>query len=109
MLRCEGECLKINGGTNREIVLRRDKGVECEVCIDFMRFEHLLEYKYFACVLKESGINEVECSRKVVGGRRAVGAIRSLVNASGLQLECTREHIQLLLVPVLMYGSERML
>ena len=34
------------------------------------------------CVLDESGIDEGECSRKVVSGRRVAGDIRSLVNAS---------------------------
>ena len=43
----------------------------------------------------------------MVSGRRAVGAIRSLVNASGLQLECARVLHESLLV--LMYGSETMI
>ena len=34
--------------------------------------------------------NEAERRRKVVSERRVVGAIRSLVNAKDLQLECTR-------------------
>ena len=37
------------------------------------------------------------------------GAIRSLVNASDLQLECARFLDESLLVPDLMCGSERML
>ena len=57
----------------------------------------------------KSGINEIECSRKMVSGRRVVGAIRSLVNASGLQLECARVLHESLLMPVLMYGSETMI
>ena len=69
-------------------------------------FEHLLEYKYFECVLNESGINEVECSRKMVSGRRVAGAIRSLVNARILQLEWDKVLHESLLVPVLTYGSE---
>ena len=59
--------------------------------------------------MNESGINKVECSRNVVSGRRVVGAIRSLVNASGLQLECARVLHDSLLVPVLMYSSETMI
>ena len=31
-----------------------------------------------------------ECSKKVVSGRIVAGAIRSLVNARDLQLECAR-------------------
>ena len=43
-----------------------------------------------------------------VGGG-VVGAIRPLVNARDLQLECARVVHETLLVPVLMYGSETML
>ena len=49
--------------------------------------------------------NGEECNRKVVSGRRVAGAIRSLVNARDLQLECARVFHETLLVPVLMYGS----
>ena len=42
-------------------------------------------------------------------GRRVVGAIRFLVNAMDLQLQCARVLHETLLVPVLIYGSERML
>ena len=64
--------------------------IECEVCVDGIRFEDVSEFKYLRCVLDESGTYEADCSRKVVSGRRAAGAIRSLVNARSLQLECTR-------------------
>ena len=37
------------------------------------------------------------------------GASRSLVNAMGLQLQCTKVLNETLLVPVLMYGSETMI
>ena len=55
------------------------------------------------CVLYESGTDLTECWRKVAG------AIRSLANARGLQLECARFLHETLLVPVRMYGSETML
>ena len=48
---------------------------------------------------------EAECSRKVVSGIRVAGAIRSLVNDRGLQLECARVLHETLLMPVLMYGN----
>ena len=48
------------------------------------RLEHVSEFKYLGCVLNESGSDEEECSRKVAIGRRAAGAIRSLVNARNL-------------------------
>ena len=39
------------------------------------------------CVFDESGTDETRCSMNV---RRVAGAIRSLVNAKSLQLECAR-------------------
>ena len=44
------------------MVLSGQEGLECAVCVD------------------------VECCRKMVSGRKVAGAIRSLVNARGLQL-----------------------
>ena len=71
--------------------------------------EHVLEFKYLGCALDESGTDEAECSRKVVSGRRVTDAIRSLVNAMSLQLECGRVLHESLLVPILTYGSETMI
>ena len=59
--------------------------------------------------MDESGTEEEECSRKVAGGRRVAGAIRSLVNARSLQLECDRVLHDSFLLPVLTYGSETMI
>ena len=44
---------------------------------------------------------------KVARGRRVAGAIRSLINARVLQLDCARVLLESLLVPVLIYGSGR--
>ena len=41
-----------------------------------------------------------EYLRKITNGRKIAGAIRSPVNARGLQLECSRELHKELLVPV---------
>ena len=60
-------------------------------------------------VLDESGTDGAECNRKVASERRVAGAIRSLVNARDLQLECTRVLHETLLVRVLMYGSENVM
>ena len=68
-----------------------------------------MEFKYLWCVLDESGTDEAEYSRKVASGRRAPGAIRSLVNATDLQLDCAKVLHETFLVPVLMYSSETML
>ena len=59
--------------------------------------------------MDESGTDVADCSRKVASRRRVARAIRSLVNARDLQLECARVLRETLLVPVLMYGSETML
>ena len=44
----------------------------------------------------------------VASGRKVVGAIESLVNARGIQLECVRVSHETLLPPFFMYGSETM-
>ena len=59
--------------------------------------------------LDESGTDGADCSRKVASGRRFAGAIRLLINARSLQLECARVLHESLLVPVLTYGSETMI
>ena len=73
------------------------------------RLEHVSEFKYLGCVLDEPGTDVAECSMRVASGRRVAGAIRYLVNASDLQLECARFLHETLVVPVLKYGSETML
>ena len=62
--------------------------MECEVHVDGIRLEHVSKFKYLRCVLDKSGTDGAECSRKMASGRRVKGAIRSLVNARNLQLEC---------------------
>ena len=56
----------------------------------------------------ESDTIEAECCRKVASGRRVSGAIRSLVNARSLQLECVRVLHQSLVVAALTFGIETM-
>ena len=78
-------------------------------CVNGIRLEPVSEFKYFGCVLDESGTDETECIRKLASGRRVAGAIRSLVIARSLQLECARVLHDSLMVPVLTYGSETMI
>ena len=59
--------------------------------------------------MDKSGIDGADCKMKVVSRRRVAGAIRSLVNARDLQLECARVLHETLLVLALMYGSETMI
>ena len=91
------------------MVLGGEEGLECEVCVNGIYLEHVLEFKYLGCVLDESGTDETECSRKVASGRRVAGAVRFLVNARSLQLKCARVLPESLLVLVFMYGSETMI
>ena len=81
----------------------------CEVHEDGIRLEHVSNFKYLGCVLEESGTDWTKCSKKGVSGRRVAGAIRSLVNARDLQLECARFLHETLLVPVLMYVRDTIL
>ena len=47
-------------------------------------------------------------SEEDLRARRVAGAMRSLVNARSLQLDCVRVFHESLMAPVLMYGSETM-
>ena len=35
-----------------------EKELECEVCVEWMRLEHVSEFKYFGCLLDESDTDE---------------------------------------------------
>ena len=75
--------LKVNAGKNKVMAMNGEEGLECEVHVDRIRLDHVSEFKYLGCVLDESGADGTECCRKVAS------AIRSLVNARDLQLQCT--------------------
>ena len=57
-------------------------------------------------VLDDLGTNGADCNRKVVSRRRVASATRILVNAKDLQLEYAKVLYKILLVPVLIYGTE---
>ena len=57
-------------------------------------------------LLEESDRDEADCHRNVASGRRVAGAIRSLVNDRGLQLECARVLHESLFMSVHMYSNE---
>ena len=52
------------------MVLNGEERLVCEVYVDEIRSEHVSEFKYLGCVLKESGTDKTECSRKVASGKR---------------------------------------
>ena len=106
---CRRRGLKVNTGKSKVMVLNGEEGLECKVHADEIRLEHVFEFKYLGYDFYESGTDGAECSRKVMSGRRVAGAIRSLVNAKDLHLECARVLHETLFMPVLMYGSETML
>ena len=106
---CRRRGLKVNAGKGKVIVLNGKEGLECEVHVDWIRLEHVSEFKYVGSVLDESGTDGEECNRKVASGKRVAGAIRSLVNVKDLQLERARVLLETLLVHVLMYGNETMI
>ena len=83
---CRKRRQSVNAGKSKVMILNGKEGLECEVHVDGIRLEHVSEFKYLGCVLNESVTYGTECIRKVVSGRRLVGAITSLVNARDLQL-----------------------
>ena len=101
--------LKVNACKSKVMLMNREEGFEFEVHIDGIRLVYVSEFKYLGCVLDESGTDVVECSRRAASGRREAGAIRSLVNAKDLKLQCARVLLEALLVPVLTVSSETML
>ena len=55
---CRRRGLKPNAGKGKVIVLGVEEGLECEVCVDWIRLEHVSEFKYLGCVLDKSGTDE---------------------------------------------------
>ena len=85
---CRRRGLKVNAGKSKVMVLNGEEGLEYEVHVDWIHFEHVFEFKYLGCVFDELGTDGAECSRKVVSRRMVPEAIRSLANARDLQLQC---------------------
>ena len=106
---CRRRGLKVKAGKSKVIIMNGKEGLEYEIPKDRIRIEHVSEFKYLGCILDESGTDGPEFRRKVTSGRRVAGAIRSLVNTRSLQLECAIGLHELLLVSVLIYGSETMI
>ena len=95
--------LKVNAGKSKVMLRNGVERLECEVHADWIRFEGASKFKYLGCT------DRAEYSRKVDSGRRVVDAIRYLVNARDLHLQCVRVKHEKLSIPVFMYGSETML
>ena len=100
---CRRKGLKMNAGKCKVIVLGGEGRLEFEVCTYRIRLKHVSEFKYLGCALDESGADEAVCHRKVASGRRVAIALRSFINARGLQLEYARVLNESLLMSVLIY------
>ena len=53
--------LKVNAGKNKVMVMNGEDGLECEVHVEGIRLEHILEFKYLGYVLDDT--DGSECSR----------------------------------------------
>ena len=71
------------------MVLSEDSSL-CKVMLDGEQLEQMSEFKYLGYMVDEKGTDDAECSMKVVNGRKMAGAIKSLVDAKGISLECAR-------------------
>ena len=60
-----GKGLKVNIGKSKVMGLNGEEGLECEIYVDGIRLELVLEFKCLECVLDESGRDGAECCRKV--------------------------------------------
>ena len=104
---CKRRGLKVNGEKSKVMVVSREN-VQCRIMLDGEILEQVSEFKYLGYVMNEKGTDDAECNRKVSNGRKMAGAIKTLVNAKGLDIECTRVLHEAMLVQALMYGSEVM-
>ena len=65
------------------------------------------EFIYLECNLSESRHIAVEYCMKVANGRKVAGAIKTLVNVRGLQLQCARVLYETLLMAVMLLSCMR--
>ena len=64
---CRKIGLKVNAGKIKAMVLGGKEGLECKVCVDGIRLEHVSEFKYLGCVW--TNMVQMSQSRKVASGR----------------------------------------
>ena len=66
---CRRRGLKVNAGMSKMMVLNGEERLECEVYVDWIRLEHVSEFKYFGYILE----NQVQMGTNVVGRWRVGG------------------------------------
>lgn len=47
-------------------------------------------FKFRGCVVNKRGTDDVDINSKVVQGRKVVGVINAILNATGVSWECAR-------------------
>ena len=52
---CRRRGLKVNADKGKVMVLVGEEGLECEIYVEWIRLEHVSEFKYLGYVLDESG------------------------------------------------------
>src|SRR5678815_4456267 len=67
--------LKVNVDKSKVMVVSEDSP-RCEVMLDGEQLEQVSEFKYLGYMFDEKGMDDAECSRKVVNGRKVVGEIK---------------------------------
>ena len=101
--------LKVNADKNEVTVVRGENGLEFKIRVDGARLEQVSEFKYLGCVLDISSTDETVSCRKEVDERKTPCAIRFVVNATALRLQCAVALCKMLFLPVLLYDSETMI
>lgn len=105
---CIRRGMRVNADKSKVMVFGGEDGSVCDIRIGGVRLEQVQSFKYLGSVLNVKGNDEADCENKVVQGRKVSGAIRALVNAKGMSVECARVLHESMLVPTLVYGSEVM-
>ena len=50
---CKRKGLTVSTGKSKVMLLGGEEGLKCEVCVDGIHFEHVLEFKYLEYVLNK--------------------------------------------------------
>ena len=85
---CKRRGLKVNVDKSKVMVVSGEN-MPCRIMLDGELLEQVSEFKYLGYMLDERGTDDTECGRKVSSGRREASAIKLLVNAKCLSIECT--------------------
>ena len=90
------------------ILLDGKERLDCKIHVDGARLEQVSQFKNLGYVLDESCTEDAEYLRKVPRERKVAGAMRSLANDRVLQIQYERVLHEAFVVPVMLYGYNRM-